>query len=102
MTYSTSDIANIRVDTFYQNHHDFGMVILEVTLNDGTTYKGEVKINADDYKYELMEDLNYTLGNEKRVKIENMKDLLLNANYSHKDLKEFVNHVNGDDWEAPF
>ena len=102
MTYSTSDIANIRVDDFYQHHHDFGMVILDVTLNDGTTYKGEVKINADDYKYDLIEDLNYDLGRKKMVKMEDMRDVLTEANYTEKDLKEFGHHVSGDEYCPPF
>ena len=105
MEYSTGGIARITLGEFEYStglRPSTGKLTLIVTLDNGEMYKGTVNIDADDYKYELMEDPNYTLGNEKRVKIENMKDLLLNANYSHKDLMEFVNHINGDDWEAPF
>ena len=102
MSYSTGDIASITIDSFRQHHSTYGDLLLNITLDDGTTYRGRVKLDADDYKYEIMEDLNYELGHKKKAMMEDMRDLLLNANYSHEDLKEFSSHVNGDDYSLPF
>ena len=102
MKYSTGDIRHIIIKDFNGHGSALGDLLLDVMLDDGTAYVARVKIDPDDYKYDLIEDLNYDLGHKKRAKLENMRDLLLNANYDHEDLKEFGNHVNEDDFSLPF
>ena len=106
MTYSTGDIARITIGEFERSsgcfHPSTGKLMLIVRLDDGNEYRGSVTIDADDYKYDLIEDVNYELGHKKKVKMEDMRDILLDANYDHEDLKEFGNHVNGDDFSLPF
>ena len=105
MEYSTGDIARITLGEFEYStglRPSTGKLTLIVTLDNGGMYKGTVNIDADDYKYEIMEDLNYDLGHKKRVKMEDMRDLLHNANYDHEDLKEFSVHVNKDEYALPF
>ena len=102
MTYSTGDIRHIIIKDFNGNGSSLGDLVLDVMLDDGTTYAARVKVDPNDYKYDLVEDLNYELGHKKRTKMENMRDLLLTANYSHEDIKEFIVYINGDEFSAPF
>ena len=102
MAYSTGDIESITIDDFIQKSCDNGTLLFDVMLDDGTRYLSKIKINVDDYKHVVMEDLNYELGHKKNMKLENMREYLLNANYSSEDIEEFVNHVNKDKFRAPF
>ena len=102
MTYSTGDIVTITIDSFNQHGSCDGILLLNVTLDDGTKYRGRVNINSDDCKHQIMEDFNYELGRKKIEEMEDMRDILLNASYTHEGLMDFVNYVNKDDYSAPF
>ena len=111
MTYSTGDITSITINDFkidtwelddYAEEPIKGELILNVMLDNGETYKCSVNIYADDYRHDLIEDINYDIGRKKIDKMENMRDLLLTANYDNEDIKKFGNHVNRDEFSAPF
>ena len=111
MTYSTGDITSITINDFkidpweLDDHAEepiHGDLVLNITLDDGTKYRGSVRISADDYRHDLIEDLNYDIGRKKIDKMENMRDLLLTANYDNEDIEKFGNHVNRDEYSAPF
>ena len=102
MTYSTGDIRHIIIKDFNGHGSALGDLILDIMLDDGTTYVARVKIDPDDYKYDLIEDLNYDLGRKKKAMMEDMRDVLIEANYTEQDLKEFGHHVSGDEYCPPF
>ena len=106
MKYSTGDIVGITIDNLENidgsDTYSVGILTLDITLDDGTTYRGRAKIDADDYRYEILEDLNYDLGRKKQAMMDDMRDVLIEANYTEKDLKEFGHHVSGDEYCPPF